>query len=420
MNFIKTGIVCLGMMMFCVNGEAARSDMNGSFKQVDKLGKDGAVINVVFLGGSLTWGANASDPNVNSWRALMGTYLQDKYPKARVNCYDAAIGGTGSDLGMFRLERDVLSKDPDIVFLEYTVNDDCWKDNQDVLFTYETILRKLIARGTAVEIVLLGVRDNYAQERYDNKLGKRVPCVLTDSKRRIQHLKLVEAYQTAVADTYPVIRAKVENKEIDLEEVYCFEGTHPDSIGYEMFFEVVKDGFNAAIKDGTQCVVPKETVYGNVYDVQTRLCLRDTDLPKGWTVEKTFRTSAWFDGLASRWMEDVAVFDVTKNEAPVPLKIEFEGTFLGVFGEGDKNGLNFQVMIDGEIVNQIFTNSKTGVVTEKDFWDYNKMKIVGRLFVWRRIANDLKPGKHTLEIIPIIPEGTEKGQLRIESICFAK
>jgi len=350
----------------------------------------------------------------------MGQYLQEKYPKAHINCYDAAIGGTGSDLGMFRLERDVLKKKPDLVFLEFTVNDGCWSDNKDILFSYETILRKLVSRGTAVEIVLLGVKDNYAQERYDSKVEKIVPCTLADSKRRVQHLKLAESYQTAVADTYPVMRSKVENKEIDLAEVYCFEGTHPDNAGYELFFEIVKDGFNAAINDEKQCVVPEKIIYGNVYDVQTRLCLRDTDLPKGWTVEKTFRTSAWFDGLSSRWMEDVAVFDVTKNQKPIPLKLEFEGTFLGVFGEADKNGLNFKILVDGKIIKQIFKNSKTDVITEKEVWDYNRMKIVGRLFVWRKIANNLKPGKHTLEIVPVVPEGIKKGQLRIESICFAE
>jgi len=407
-------------MLFCVNGEAARSNMNGSFEKFDKHAKDGATLNVVFFGGSLTWGANASDPNVNSWRALMGQYLQEKYPKAQILCHDAAIGGTGSDLGMFRLERDVLNKTPDLVFLEYTVNDDCWKDNEDILFFYETILRELISRGVAVEIVLLGVKDNYAQTRYDSKEGKIVQCTLADSKRRVQHLKLADAYQTAVADTYPVIREQVKSGKINLEEIYCFEGTHPDNPGYKLFFEIAKRGFNDAVKEGSVCSVPTNSVFGTIYEDITRLCLRDIDLPKGWTVEKTFRTSAWFDGLSSRWMEDVAVFDVKKSKKPIPLKLEFEGTFLGIFGESGKNGLNFKVLVDGEVVKQVFKNSKTGEITKKEVWNYNGMKSVGNLFVWRKIANDLKPGKHTLEIIPVIPEGTEKGQLRIESICFAK
>ena len=36
---------------------------------------------------------------------------------------NAAIGGTGSDLGVFRLGHDVLQHEPDLVFVEFAVND---------------------------------------------------------------------------------------------------------------------------------------------------------------------------------------------------------------------------------------------------------------------------------------------------------
>ena len=36
---------------------------------------------------------------------------------------DAGIGGTPSDLGLFRLNRDICSQNPDIVFVEFAVND---------------------------------------------------------------------------------------------------------------------------------------------------------------------------------------------------------------------------------------------------------------------------------------------------------
>ena len=91
-----------------------------SFKNFDERGKAGESLNVVFLGGSLTWGANATDPNKTSYRARMGRYLQERYPEAHVNVHDAAIGGTGSQLGMFRLDRDVLAHNPDLVFVELT------------------------------------------------------------------------------------------------------------------------------------------------------------------------------------------------------------------------------------------------------------------------------------------------------------
>ena len=80
-------------------------------------------LTVAFLGGSLSWGANATDPNKASWRALIGRRLEERYPDAHFKFVDAAIGGTGSGLGIFRLERDVIPYKPDIVFVEWLVND---------------------------------------------------------------------------------------------------------------------------------------------------------------------------------------------------------------------------------------------------------------------------------------------------------
>ena len=50
-----------------------------------------------------TWGANASDPQITSYRGLMTQWLREKYPSTAITFYDAAIGGTGSQLGMFRM-----------------------------------------------------------------------------------------------------------------------------------------------------------------------------------------------------------------------------------------------------------------------------------------------------------------------------
>ena len=46
----------------------------------------------------------------------MSRYLEQRYPKAHFRFVDASVGGTGAMLGVFRLERDVLSRQPDLVF----------------------------------------------------------------------------------------------------------------------------------------------------------------------------------------------------------------------------------------------------------------------------------------------------------------
>ena len=121
--------------------------------------RKGERLNVVFLGGSLTWGANASDPAITSWRGLTMQMLYDRYPEARWRFKDAAIGGTGSTLGVFRMQRDVFDFKPDLVFLDFTLNDNLdggenalhdWKNH-----SYERIIRECVSRKIAVLPVFL-------------------------------------------------------------------------------------------------------------------------------------------------------------------------------------------------------------------------------------------------------------------------
>jgi len=109
--------------------------------------KAGAEVRVAYLGGSIT----AQD----GWRPKTLKWFREKFPNAKVSEVNAAIGGTGSDLGVFRLRHDVLRLKPDLLFVEFAVNDggapphqihqcmegivrQTWKENPatDICFVY--------------------------------------------------------------------------------------------------------------------------------------------------------------------------------------------------------------------------------------------------------------------------------------------
>lgn len=80
-----------------------------------KANTAGAEIRIAYFGGSIT--------AQNGWRPKTLAYFQKTYPGAKFSEINAAIGGTGSDLGVFRLKQDVLDKKPDLMFVEFAVND---------------------------------------------------------------------------------------------------------------------------------------------------------------------------------------------------------------------------------------------------------------------------------------------------------
>ncbi|MBE2205333.1 MAG: SGNH/GDSL hydrolase family protein [Chthoniobacterales bacterium] len=361
-------------------------------------------VSVVFLGGSLTWGANASDPQTTSYRGLMMDWLRKKYPQTPMAFHDAAIGGTGSQLAMFRLDRDVFPHKPDLVFLDFTVNDGADVTDPQTLASYERVVRELLGRNTMVFPVLMMFR--WHAEKPDAPLPPRHEA----------HQALARAYQLPFANTIPLVVAKLRDG-IDLKTLWPFDGAHPDDPGYRLFFEAVRDVYEKAQSEEATVRVPEKPVFEDRYSRVTRRVLVEGALPEGWTREKTYRTALWFDGQASRWMGDVACASAAKKSGP--LEVEFEGSMVGVFGE--RNGLApaIRVWIDGRPVAP--PKAKEGDV----LWPMDTSRFApprkgsGNLFGWQVLANDLAEGRHTLRIEPVWEGADKDAELRIESICSA-
>ena len=96
-----------------------------------KCGKSERV-KIAYLGGSITEQAG--------WRIQSLDLLRRTYPETRFDEVFAAIGGTGSHVGVFRLEHDVLRYQPDLLFVEFAVNDACSSDGE-ILTSMEGIVR---------------------------------------------------------------------------------------------------------------------------------------------------------------------------------------------------------------------------------------------------------------------------------------
>ncbi len=111
-------------------------------------------VKIAYFGGSIT--------AQKGWRCHSLQYFKKRFPKAEISEINAAIGGTGSGLGAFRLEKDVLKFKPDLVFVEFATNDSgtppkqikknmegivrhIWRDNPrtDICFVYTVTFSSL-------------------------------------------------------------------------------------------------------------------------------------------------------------------------------------------------------------------------------------------------------------------------------------
>lgn len=97
--------------------------------------KNNEPVKVGYIGGSIT--------RAEGWRIKTTEWLKEQYGINNMIDYSAAISGTGSKFGVFRINKHMLSKqDFDLIFIEFAVND---RDgiSQDVERSMEGIVRKI-------------------------------------------------------------------------------------------------------------------------------------------------------------------------------------------------------------------------------------------------------------------------------------
>lgn len=109
-------------------------------------------IKIAYLGGSIT---NAKD----GWRSQTLSGLQKHFPGILFSQVSAGVSGTGSDLGVFRIDKDVLAFNPDLVLIEFAVNDN-GKNTMLIKESIEGIITKIKQKNSNTDIGLV-----YTMER---------------------------------------------------------------------------------------------------------------------------------------------------------------------------------------------------------------------------------------------------------------
>jgi hypothetical protein len=89
---------------------------NGWSTVFSKVQWEESPVRVAFLGGSVT-------AKPDCWRPQVLELFRQRYPSVDWTEIDAAVGGTGSMFGAFRVDVDVIAHDPDLVFIEFAAND---------------------------------------------------------------------------------------------------------------------------------------------------------------------------------------------------------------------------------------------------------------------------------------------------------
>ncbi|MBQ9768184.1 MAG: SGNH/GDSL hydrolase family protein [Lachnospiraceae bacterium] len=128
---------------------------NVRLKRVIDKAKAGEDVTVAFIGGSITQGAGAVPIQQTCYAKLAYDAFCKRFAKGdNVHYTKAGVGGTPSELGMIRYERDVLGSGaaPDAVVVEFAVNDEGDETKGDC---YESLVRNILFSENAPAVILL-------------------------------------------------------------------------------------------------------------------------------------------------------------------------------------------------------------------------------------------------------------------------
>lgn len=191
-------------------------------KAIEKA-KAGQDVTIAFIGGSITQGAGAIPINTScyAYRTFEGLCrLAGKGTEENIHYIKAGVGGTPSELGMLRYERDVLrngSVTPDIVVVEFAVNDAGDETGGEC---YDSLVRKILSADNAPAVILL-----FAVFADDFNLQERLIPV-----GKAYNLPMVSTKNCVVEQFYKKPGAgKVVSK-----GQFFYDSFHPTNVGHKI------------------------------------------------------------------------------------------------------------------------------------------------------------------------------------------
>ncbi len=226
----------------------------------------GEELTIGFFGGSITQDC-AATVHENSYAYRVFQWWEKTFPKAECHYVNGGIGGTTSHFGVSRVISDMLMYQPDMVVIDFSVNDEADEFFQE---TYEGLLRRILAWDSRPAVLILNnvfydTGEN-AQE-YHNAIGDHY-CVPHVSIRDTLYQKMRSGMYTREELTGDGLHPNDKGHKLVAEEIITFleqvQADMDESEGSE------QTQMNQEIK--TELPVP---VTANAYEHAKRLTIHE-------------------------------------------------------------------------------------------------------------------------------------------------
>ena len=311
--------------------------------------KNGETVKVVYYGGSVTNGNGASDEEKTSYRALTTAYL--KTLSSKVIETNLCIGGTGTYLAAARFEHDVISVNPDLLIIEFAINDVySGITAEQSKANLEYMIKKLYAKNPNADILIALVtnKSNYGRQYNAYKA----------------HVAVANHYGIPVVD----LGGEMYNREQGgYDGFQVKDSVHPNDTGHKIYADIMIDAFKELFADEPLSAhsIPADTLCKNGYSSLTNTVAANITKDNKWSLCSWFSNTDYEKVGSPLRSSTILKTFYPKYLAPInigcTLTFTFTGNSFGFIGTL-KESAKCKIVIDGNDSTTINGSSNTGLI----------------------------------------------------------
>ncbi|MDE6780309.1 MAG: carbohydrate binding domain-containing protein, partial [Ruminococcus sp.] len=286
-------------------------------EKIEKV-QNGKNVTLAYIGGSITEGGRTD----TCYASRSYKYFADTFGTGNnVSMINAGLSGTSSVVGLMRAQNDILDANPDVIFIEFSVN-----DHPEEIYKkgYESLVKKCLSQpnNPAVILIINRAKGGYSMQEQMVAIGKNynLPIISMDNA-------LTNAFNSGLLTT----------------DDYYTDEYHPHEKGNALISDSIAYFYRQALKTVNKSesyTIPTSTVYGTEYSTGSIVSLN----------EQTNFNSGSFTQTNSGY----ATLPYTLKHAsgsgdtPITFSTKGKGIFIVYSAKDDANFGNINVTVNGK------------------------------------------------------------------------
>lgn len=282
-------------------------------------------VTIAVIGGSITQGtisAGNSDVAVADARCyadIFFSWWKENFPETEFTFINAGIGATDSYLGVHRVNEDVLKNEPDIVLIEFAVND---ANTPFYKKTYDNLVRIIAGSETDPAVLLLFMAQTNGASAQENQSGIG-----------FQYSLPMISYGNVMKEMLET--GKYAEKDLSGDTV------HPSALGHAITGEIIWKYLNSIYEDMDLYEEPEAWAK----DAVTRECYTNAAILDALTLVPDS-----IDGFSEKKIMDAFPngWSCEGEDGEIEFTLSFANLGVLYYRQTDGNGAQYEVYVDGE------------------------------------------------------------------------